>query len=107
MSKKAIENNNELEILKQKQFSAIIHSPEYRNILEKKSKEIVNYSRLAQNEATIESYFDCVLFHFFKEVFGRLGYEYHPLKEVTIETSRHITKGRADTAIGALIIEFK
>ena len=46
-------------------------------------------------------------FHFFKEVFGRLGYEYHPLKEVTIETSRHITKGRADTAIGALIIEFK
>ena len=100
-------NNNELEILKQKQFSAIIHSPEYRNILEKKSKEIVNYSRLAQNEATIESYFDCVLFHFFKEVFGRLGYEYHPLKEVTIETSRHITKGRADTAIGALIIEFK
>ena len=107
MSKKAIENNNELEILKQKQFSAIIHSPEYRNILEKKSKEIVNYSRLAQNEATIESYFDCVLFHFFKEVFGRLGYKYHPLKEVTIETSRHITKGRADTAIGALIIEFK
>lgn len=107
MSKTAIENNNELEILKQKQFSAIIHSPEYRNLLEKKSKEIVNYSRLAQNEATIESYFDCVLFHFFKEVFGRLGYEYHPLKEVTIETSRHITKGRADTAIGALIIEFK
>lgn len=49
MSKTAIENNNELEILKQKQFSAIIHSPEYRNLLEKKSKEIVNYSRLAQN----------------------------------------------------------
>ena len=70
-------------------------------------KKIVTKSKSAPNEATIESYFDCELFSFFRSVFEPLGFEYNPVKEAAVSTKRHITKGRADTAIGALVIEFK
>lgn len=100
-------NKNILLALKEKQYSAILHSKEYKQLLEEMCNRIKNKSKIAPNEATIESYFDCEFFAFFREVFGQLGFEYNPVKEAAIETKRHITKGRADTAIGGLVIEFK
>lgn len=70
-------------------------------------KRIIAKSQLAPNEATVENYFDCELFAFFREVFLPLGFEYSPIKEASLSTRRHISKGRADSVIGALIIEFK
>ena len=93
--------------LKKKQYSAIVHSDEYKTLLNEMCKKIVTKSKSAPNEATIESYFDCELFSFFRSVFEPLGFEYNPVKEAAVSTKRHITKGRADTAIGALVIEFK
>lgn len=96
-----------IEELKKKQYTAIIHSEEYKQLLKETCKRIVKNSKLAPNEATIESYFDCELFSLFRQLFSPLGFEYNPIKEASVATTRHITKGRADTAIGTLVIEFK
>lgn len=93
--------------IKNKQYAAIIHSQEYRQLLSEMSSRIVSKSRTAPNEATIEGYFDSELFSFYREVFSPLGFEYNPVKEASIATQRHVTKGRADSAIGALVVEFK
>jgi hypothetical protein len=93
--------------LKQQQYNTIVRSREYKELLKEMSKRIVKQSTSAPNEATIENYFDCELFAFFREVFSPLGFEYCPKKEASIATKRHITKGRADTLLGALVIEFK
>lgn len=99
--------NNHLKNLREMQYSAIIHSSDYKAILREMSDCIVKKAKTAPNEATIENYFDCELFAFFRELFEPLGFEYNPIKEASVSTQRHITKGRADTAIGALVIEFK
>ncbi len=95
------------DILKRKQYTAIINSKEYQLLLKEMCRRISKKAKVAPNEATIESYFDCELFAFFRNVFEPLGFEYNPTKEAAISTKRHVTKGRADTAIGALVIEFK
>ena len=100
-------NKEFIDILKQKQYVAIVNSKEYRSLLKEMCRRISNKAKIAPNEATIESYFDCELFAFFRDIFEPLGFEYNPVKEVAVSTKRHVTKGRADTAIGALVIEFK
>ena len=96
-----------IDILKQKQYIAIVNSKEYKTLLKDMCSRISSKAKTAPNEATIENYFDCELFAFFRDVFEPLGFKYNPIKEASISTKRHITKGRADTAIGALVIEFK
>ena len=69
-------------------YIAIIKSDEYKNKLKKMAKDA---SKVAPNEATIESRFDCELFAFFKDMFEPLGFIYNPIKEKSINTAR---KGR-------------
>ena len=88
-------------------YTSIIKSLEYKESLDKMTVSITNAAKKAPNEATIESRFDMELFAFFKQYFEPLGFEYNPTKESSIETRRHVSKGRADTAISALVIEFK
>ena len=92
---------------KMDEFIKIIKSDEYKRELEQMATNIRNASVKAPNEATIESRFDCELFAFFKKHFEPLGFEYNPTKEKALNTKRHISKGRADTAISTLVIEFK
>lgn len=100
-------NMTAVNAIKKKQYAAIIHSQEYKQLLSEMSSRIVSKSKTAPNEATIEGYFDSELFSFYREVFSPLGFEYNPVKEASIATQRHVTKGRADSAIGALVVEFK
>lgn len=100
-------NKEYIDVLKRKQYIAIVNSEEYKTLLKEMCRRIWNKAKTAPNEATIESYFDCELFAFFRDVFEPLGFEYNPTKEAAVSTKRHVTKGRADTAIGALVIEFK
>ena len=88
-------------------YVSIVKSKEYQQRLVEMANSIKNSSKIAPNEATIESRFDCELFAFFKEIFEPLGFIYNPIKEQAINTRRHISKGRADTAIASLVIEFK
>ena len=101
ISKKVIQEN------KMKQYFSIINSAEYREQLSEMAQRIVKLSETAPNEATIESNFDCELFAFFRDKFNSLGFEYNPIKEKAVKTARNVLKGRADTAIASLIIEFK
>ena len=101
VSKKMIQEN------RMRQYISIINSSEYKQQLTDMAKRIVKLSETAPNEATIESNFDCELFAFFRENFNSLGFEYNPIKEKAVSTKRNILKGRADTAIASLIIEFK
>lgn len=88
-------------------YTAIIKSDEYKKSLDLMADSIIKASMKAPNEATIEGRFDMELFAFFKKYFEPLGFEYNPTKESSIATKRHVSKGRADTAISALVIEFK
>lgn len=87
-------------------YITIIKSSEYKSELKHMSKRIIKASLKAPNEATIESRFDCELFTFFKTYFESMGFDYDPIKEKAISTCRHVSKGKADTAISTLIIEF-
>ncbi|WP_029034074.1 Eco57I restriction-modification methylase domain-containing protein [Salinimicrobium terrae] len=95
---------NNLEKLKQKNLEFIIKSDEYSSILEEVSSDIVKACKSAENEATVVSIFELELFAFIKNV---LGITYYPQKEKSVHTERHISKGRIDSKIGALVIEFK
>lgn len=83
----------------------ILNSTDYKTAVASMSERIKNKSQIAPNEATVESYFEQELFAFFKEKFGILGFDYSPIKEKS--AARHTLKGRADSALSSLIIEFK
>lgn len=93
--------------LRDKQLKGILLSPEYKKILQGILLDIQQCAKSAPNEATIESRFDTELAILFDKLFSHLGYTYFPTKEDAIETKRCVSKGRADTSIGALIIEYK
>jgi len=93
--------------LNKKQYLAIVKSQEYKQLLTQMCQSIKRLAKTAPNEATIEGHFDSELFTFFRNVFEPIGFTYNPTKEKAITTKRHITKGRADTAVGAFIVEFK
>lgn len=92
------------ENFKKKQLELIIQSSEYVELLKQVSQDIYNESRKAENEASIVSIFELELFSFINNI---LGLKYYPEKEKMVNTERHISKGRIDSKIGALVIEFK
>lgn len=59
---------------------------------------------MADNESSIVSIFEIELFSLINEFFSL---KYFPEKERQISTIRHVSKGRIDSKIGALIIEYK
>lgn len=71
------------------------------DVLAKKIREIAAKS---PNEATTASNFELKLYGQMKL---RLQMEFEPIKEESIDTKRHIKKGRLDSRIGALVIEYK
>jgi hypothetical protein len=64
---------------------------------------IVNYARIADNEATIESCFDREMYALLKQFDVAITIN----KEVVVDTRRDISKGRIDSRIGAVVIEYK
>lgn len=92
------------EILKQKQLEFIINSNEYKDTLTEVCSDIIAGCKTAENEASVVSIFELELFSFIKET---LGLKYYPEKEKSVATERHVSKGRIDSKIGALVVEFK
>ncbi len=89
--------------LKEQWISFALNSKQFRERLHSDLDEIVLGAKTAQNEATIESLFERVVYALLKEV----GIKFSPEKEVAIETRRHTGKGRMDSRIGAVVIEYK
>ena len=89
--------------LKQKLVSQAIQDPLFKNALQDAAREIVHASRAAPNEATVESSFELSLYAVIKDI----GLSFNPQKEIPIKTRRHTARGRTDSRIGAVIVEYK
>jgi hypothetical protein len=89
--------------LRKKLVSQALKDPLFYESLSTAAKEIQTSSKNAPNEATIESLFERVLYAVLRDI----GISFHPEKEIPIATRRHTAKGRTDSRIGALVIEYK
>lgn len=89
--------------LRDKLISVGLASTEFLELLKTASDEIVKEAKSAPNEATIEGVFERVLYAALREI----NVKFHPQKEVTVEYIRHTGKGRLDSRIGAVVIEYK
>jgi hypothetical protein len=92
-----------VEKLREKLIQTALDSPEFRELLKETVSTIVNYSRSAINEASVESSFDRELYSLLKNIGINLQLE----KQIAVDTRRHIGKGRMDSRIGAVVIEYK
>lgn len=89
--------------LRQKILKAALTAPEFRATLEEAATEIRELAKPNATEATIEGVFERVLYAHLRGI----GLQFHPIKEAGVEVKRHITRGRMDSRLGALIIEYK
>ncbi len=90
--------------LLQKNIELLFETKEYSAALTDAAKSIRKQSISAANEATIVSIFEIEIFSIIRDIFGL---KFFPEKEVSVDTDFHVAKGRIDSKIGALVIEFK
>ncbi|WP_270941625.1 Eco57I restriction-modification methylase domain-containing protein [Romboutsia lituseburensis] len=95
---------NQMDILKRKQIEFILKSSEYNLMLEEIKNNIITGCKKSTNEATTATVFELELYSFLKNI---LNLNFHPEKEVPVGTVRHVSKGRIDSKIGVLLIEYK
>lgn len=89
--------------LKKKLVSQAIQDPLFKAALQDAARDIAHESKAAPNEATVESAFERILYAVLRDI----GLAFAPQKEIPIKTRRHTARGRTDSRIGALIIEYK
>lgn len=89
--------------LKKKLLTQALKEPLFHDALDDAADEIVSGSTSAPNEATVEAIFENVLYSVLRDI----GLRFRPVKEKPIATRRHIARGRTDSRLGALVIEFK
>lgn len=90
--------------LKEKVTEFRLNQPEYKALVKDLAKKIRIQAKAAPNEATIASHFEILLYAFLKEQFD---IKFLPEKEVCTDALRHTAKGRMDSRLSALIIEYK
>jgi type I restriction-modification system DNA methylase subunit len=98
------QGTNRSKSLKEKTTEFILKQPEFKDELSLLAVEIRKQSLIGENEATIAQHFEMLLYSFLKEQFG---IKFLPIKEQRVDTLRHTAKGRMDSRLGALIIEYK
>lgn len=89
--------------LRQRILKAALTSPEFRASLAEAAQEIRDAAKPLATEATIESAFERIVYAQLREI----GLRFNPEKEVAINTKRHVARGRMDSRLGALVIEYK
>lgn len=89
--------------LKDIQLKAVIQSDKFSPLLSEAVNDIKEQARSGNNEATVETAFDISLYGLLRDI----GIKIYPKKEEPVETIRHVSKGRMDSQIGAVVIEFK
>lgn len=89
--------------LRKKLLAAALELPEFRDRLNEAAKEIRDAAKPNVTEATIESQFE-------REVYAALrsiGLRFDPEKGVSDDVRRHTSRGRVDSRLGGLVIEYK
>jgi len=89
--------------LKKRLLSQALKEPLFHAALADTANHIAQESIRAPNEATIESIFERNLYAVLKEI----GVNFKPVKESPLAACRHTAKGRTDSRLGNLVIEFK
>jgi len=89
--------------LRRKLLTSALGDPAFRDELGKAAAQIRKGARPTATEATVESYFERVLYATLRDI----GLEFNPEKEVAVDSRRHIGRGRMDSRLGALVIEYK
>jgi hypothetical protein len=89
--------------LRQKILKAALTAPEFRATLTEAAGEIRDIAKPSATEATIEGAFERILYARLREI----GLQFHPEKEAAVGTKRHVTRGRMDSRLGALVLEYK
>lgn len=89
--------------LKEKLILTALETPEFKDLLKETVIDIKNQAKSAKNEATTESIFEHELYGLLKHI----NFKFLPEKEVAVNTRRHIGKGRMDSKIGGVVIEYK
>ncbi|NNM59244.1 MAG: N-6 DNA methylase [Legionellales bacterium] len=87
--------------------SAIEHvmgHPAFKKELEELAEIIRSFASSAPNEATLAANFELKIY---SQIMKRLHIEFKPSKEEAVNTIRHVKKGRIDSRIGVLVIEYK
>lgn len=92
---------------RKQELETILASQEYLTKINQIANTIRECAKVAENEATIETEFDYQFRNFFDNFFSHLGFSYLPEKEKKVSTRFLKIKGRADTSVGNLIVEFK
>lgn len=85
------------------QLKAVIQSDKFSPLLSEAVSDIKKQARSGDNEATVETAFDISLYGLLRDI----GIKIYPSKEEPVDTIRHVSKGRMDSQIGAVVIEFK
>lgn len=103
--RKSIPNKTTSKItLEESTHAYILGHAEFSKELDVLAKKIRESAAKTPNEATIATNFELKLYGQMKL---RLQIEFEPIKEESIGTKRHVKKGRLDSRIGALVIEYK
>ncbi|MGC8621974.1 MAG: N-6 DNA methylase [Caldisphaera sp.] len=97
------DNFDNIKKLKTKLINFVLDSPEFRNALHSVAEEINKEAKNAPNEPTIESLFEREMYALLKDV----GIKFNPQKEIKVDVIRHVGRGRMDSRIGAVVIEYK
>ncbi len=92
-----------MERLRERLILTALQESEFREVLQKTTTDIRSRAEAVKNEATIESIFEHELYGLLKHI----NFDFLPEKEVAVDTRRHIGKGRMDSKIGAVVIEYK
>ena len=89
--------------LRRKILNVALTAPEFKAALDEAATEIISHAGPDATEATIEGAFERILYAHLRSI----GLKFHPDKESEVNLKRHITRGRIDSRLGALIIEYK
>jgi hypothetical protein len=89
--------------LRQTILKAALTAPEFRATLKEAAAEIRELAKPSATEATIEGAFERILYARLRDI----GLQFHPEKESGVNLKRHLTRGRTDSRLGALVIEYK
>ena len=89
--------------LRRRILNVALTSPEFRNSLNEAASEIRSVATPDATEATVEGAFESVLYALLRDI----GLKFHPSKEQSVEIRRHVSWGRIDSRLGALVIEYK
>ena len=89
--------------LRRKLLNVALTSTEFQSTLVEAAAEIRSLAEPSATEATIEGGFERVMYAHLREI----GLKFHPVKEQTVAFRRHVTRGRMDSRLGALVIEYK